>query len=881
MALQIYEHYTFTKVKPNKADQKESWALVKKRFGGIAHKNLRTRILKQKTTAQDQYEDSNMKGYKRKQIDWLRDGRNSSEDPRFEWLLASIKLDIDAKTKMTSTMYVIIKRQACTHAASPRRRFVPFQFDETIDLTGQKNDKGSQLIYHSPQQDLLSKSIINTSQPFTDVKPSKQKKPQQKKPKVVQIIEPSPSESDSLSDKDAFSGAETDGTPNTIFSSEDSHVVHEVERGRRLKSEWESFVPSDRSSKRDTRYFGHERRSPSPGARRREIRYPLRDVKTRSIGDRARYLSPMAYREHRPPRAQYHYNDGRDKKLSVDRYPSAYGTTGFATREPKYRYHDDKQYLNRLFRDRERDWHMSELGDRSDAKLGDQSDSEREQARRDRRREQNLERELERIKGRRERDHEPDQRYHESFDRERTKRGRREHQLRLREEPRCQEILATRNEQHRPCRNDQDFGRVRDARNAHTATADGRRNASPHQEDRYGPYGNCAYETRRQARGREYQGGEVKLSALHNRDHLSRDSHRQGVESHLGDAYHNRRSKVYHCFDPMPDETSWRSKKKQRQQLHRLTEEKKIYRSLSPGLHEVSKSVLPIKTFDLNVCSQKEQDSILRWTKPDEYETQSNVIEADLLGDDGGKLRMDDEKVMSTRGKRKDTSTASLVSSKSHKEDAKITKLIEGSRLLSGRRAKNPHSAREISPSLSSVGAGEAEDMSNRGLSFSESASNPATTDELDSSDETQSMSSNNDAGLVVVYAKHQMLVRLMREVYSLFDQSWSTNPKARTHGSSSSDASSSKFGGPNSSDRSSRKNGKRPLWERNSSPFDDDDQNNKKRGSKELKRLDREQRFACPFHKFDPRKYCSNDIDGFKYRACAGPGFTSIARLK
>jgi hypothetical protein len=38
---------------------------------------------------------------------------------------------------------------------------------------------------------------------------------------------------------------------------------------------------------------------------------------------------------------------------------------------------------------------------------------------------------------------------------------------------------------------------------------------------------------------------------------------------------------------------------------------------------------------------------------------------------------------------------------------------------------------------------------------------------------------------------------------------------------------------------------------------------------------------FACPYYKFDPYTFASNDVTGHLYRSCAGPGFRTVARVK
>jgi hypothetical protein len=40
--------------------------------------------------------------------------------------------------------------------------------------------------------------------------------------------------------------------------------------------------------------------------------------------------------------------------------------------------------------------------------------------------------------------------------------------------------------------------------------------------------------------------------------------------------------------------------------------------------------------------------------------------------------------------------------------------------------------------------------------------------------------------------------------------------------------------------------------------------------------------KFACPYHQHNPRKYGINDaFCDANYRTCAGPGWTSVARIK
>jgi hypothetical protein len=41
------------------------------------------------------------------------------------------------------------------------------------------------------------------------------------------------------------------------------------------------------------------------------------------------------------------------------------------------------------------------------------------------------------------------------------------------------------------------------------------------------------------------------------------------------------------------------------------------------------------------------------------------------------------------------------------------------------------------------------------------------------------------------------------------------------------------------------------------------------------------QRRYACIFYKHNPITYDTNGVTGAKYRACGGPGFESVSRLK
>lgn len=146
--------------------------------------------------------------------------------------------------------------------------------------------------------------------------------------------------------------------------------------------------------------------------------------------------------------------------------------------------------------------------------------------------------------------------------------------------------------------------------------------------------------------------------------------------------------------------------------------------------------------------------------------------------------------------------------------------------------------------------------------------------------------SADDDEYLIVLLAKHKILASLMREVYSILGY----NP-TETPGQSPSDAGEIN-GGPSSYQvdsehgRSQNKGGKgkKRALDRDSQPPDEDENDGRKKrsGAEPDPLVDGDGRlYACPFFKYDPRKYNSNSSAGKKYRTCTGPGWENIARLK
>ena len=144
-------------------------------------------------------------------------------------------------------------------------------------------------------------------------------------------------------------------------------------------------------------------------------------------------------------------------------------------------------------------------------------------------------------------------------------------------------------------------------------------------------------------------------------------------------------------------------------------------------------------------------------------------------------------------------------------------------------------------------------------------------------SDELLSFLEDEHSQLVVLHSKHKLLVDLMREVYAIFDGGWTAKIQAHAGSSPSVTPPSSQ----NPTNNSSRKAKKPYRDDRESTPPNDGESRKRSRSEIPSNTEKQKEPFACPFHKHEPAKYCCSVVDGSKYRACAGPGFASIARLK
>lgn len=149
-------------------------------------------------------------------------------------------------------------------------------------------------------------------------------------------------------------------------------------------------------------------------------------------------------------------------------------------------------------------------------------------------------------------------------------------------------------------------------------------------------------------------------------------------------------------------------------------------------------------------------------------------------------------------------------------------------------------------------------------------------------SDFAESQVSEEDFDSTLICLKRNLVASLMGEFYAIFDPKWQGSMRTLAGSSGASPTRSSNVTGSESSPPRGLQ--KRKMDDRDSPPPGKDDNNDPKRpkskaiaANPEGESLD----FACPFHKHNPQKYCTNKATGRRFRTCAGPGWDTVSRVK
>jgi hypothetical protein len=150
-------------------------------------------------------------------------------------------------------------------------------------------------------------------------------------------------------------------------------------------------------------------------------------------------------------------------------------------------------------------------------------------------------------------------------------------------------------------------------------------------------------------------------------------------------------------------------------------------------------------------------------------------------------------------------------------------------------------------------------------------------------SDDTELV--EDDDELILLLAKHRLLIKLMKEFYSMFENSSEgVTQYSPTSANKATSISSSKSDNSGHIQCSANQTGKRKFGDRDTTPPEDNEDDGRKRRCHYPPSSAPDSNYslyACPFYKYDPHKYSTNNATGTIYRTCGGPGFHNISRLK
>jgi hypothetical protein len=167
-------------------------------------------------------------------------------------------------------------------------------------------------------------------------------------------------------------------------------------------------------------------------------------------------------------------------------------------------------------------------------------------------------------------------------------------------------------------------------------------------------------------------------------------------------------------------------------------------------------------------------------------------------------------------------------------------------------------------------------------LPFQHNAFREDTSTPSECSDEKVNLPLLSDRKLVVIKAKHELLVTLMKDVYAMLGSKEEV-ANVRTCATSSESGPSGTFPQGSASELPTLgKDSKRRMQGRKlPREEDNDDGKRRKKTGLSLDPRHHSRRYACPFHKHNPIRYSVENSIMIRYRTCSGPGFTAISRLK
>lgn len=147
-----YEGFIFTKVKPEHAGQRETWAVARRAVMPVSQAELRGKVnvkpslFSREKPVMEQF--GSLHENQRRQIDRLIDDRMRMDDPNFEYQLAFIKVEQSNARSSRPHMIVILRRKVRPgvpiHPEMPETA-IPGPPSEIIDVTGADDSEKSSL----------------------------------------------------------------------------------------------------------------------------------------------------------------------------------------------------------------------------------------------------------------------------------------------------------------------------------------------------------------------------------------------------------------------------------------------------------------------------------------------------------------------------------------------------------------------------------------------------------------------------------------------------------------------------------------------------------------------------------------------------------------
>ena len=135
-----YAQWTLSKEKPRYPGQPSTWAIVRRKLDPFDPAELKRVVTKEQgkgSTVDRAFAKDYMTEFKKQQVRRLAQDLNQFQHiPGYEWVVKNIQREIERKSKATTFVHVILKRQRCADPTKPQPRRLPgFAWREVVNLT--------------------------------------------------------------------------------------------------------------------------------------------------------------------------------------------------------------------------------------------------------------------------------------------------------------------------------------------------------------------------------------------------------------------------------------------------------------------------------------------------------------------------------------------------------------------------------------------------------------------------------------------------------------------------------------------------------------------------------------------------------------------------